>query len=194
MPVCLTCHDHKIIQNERSVDGDEVVWSNPCPDCPDEVPRINPDTAEGVALLAAYRELQYLEDRKNEWPGADVVDIVTNLFTSLGFDLERHPDEAEQRILDGESAAAFDQVPQAHSRVEVVAYRDEDGGTDVNVFLDGRPITAEVTVVDPGAGWTTADWHQHRQMETERASPAAAALIGEHYDRGEHSHHITERV
>lgn len=186
MPACLRCHDDRILQHEYLVDGDEFVWSQPCPDCAGEAPLINPESAEGAALLAAYGDLKRLEARTGEWPGADVVDIVEGLFTKLGFGLERDPDEVEQQLHTKHSRV---EQPQ----VEVVGYRDEDGGTDIAAFLDGRPVTPEVSMVDPGAGWTVADWRQHREMETARASPPAAALIGEHYDRGEHSPYVSER-
>jgi hypothetical protein len=79
--------------------------------------------------------------------------------------------------------------------IEVVCYRNPDHDTTVEVFTGGQPAepgTVAVTIIDPGKGWTRADWHAAREAATQGASQPAAAAIREFYDgAGIHSGWIT---
>lgn len=46
-------------------------------------------------------------------------------------------------------------------KIEVLVVRDPDGGTDLQLWVDGEPTDAwSVEVVDPGAGHMRSDWDQ----------------------------------
>jgi hypothetical protein len=69
--------------------------------------------------------------------------------------------------------------------IEVVCYRDPEADTTVEVFTDGQPAepgTVAVTVIDPGKGWSRADWHTAREAAMQGASQPAAGMITEFYD------------
>lgn len=51
--------------------------------------------------------------------------------------------------------ALFSLVPVC---VEVLVVRDPDGPTAVTVFVDGKVADAPIFDVDPGRGWTAAQW------------------------------------
>ncbi len=76
-------------------------------------------------------------------------------------------------------------------RVEVVADRDPDSATEVHVFVDGMPILAEVTDVDPGRGWVLSDWRDLAAEHAADASPATAELITQLFRHGEISELVT---
>jgi hypothetical protein len=71
-------------------------------------------------------------------------------------------------------------------RVEVVGYRDPDGGTEIVVFVDGQKVAVDdETVVDPGStARTLAEWNDSRDEAQARASFAAAEQIHEFYELG----------
>jgi hypothetical protein len=79
--------------------------------------------------------------------------------------------------------------------IEVVCYRDPDHESTVDVFTGGQPAelgTVAVTVIDPGKGWTRADWHAAREAAIRGASrPAAAVIRGFYDDADAHSGPIT---
>jgi hypothetical protein len=77
-------------------------------------------------------------------------------------------------------------------RVEVIGDRDPDGGTALYVFLDGVPITARIDVIDPGAGYTRADWEEQVRQAREHFSPAAAAKAVELYEAAADSKYIED--
>lgn len=63
----------------------------------------------------------------------------------------------------------------AQPQIDVIVYRDPDGDTELSVFLDGRRLSADdftQHTIDPGAGWTRAEWNE-RIAETE-AMPSSA--------------------
>lgn len=69
--------------------------------------------------------------------------------------------------------------------IEVVVYRDPDGDTDVAVFRGGIEVQdAAVTVVDPGTGWTEADWNAQRWETGVRSSPEVDTALSDAFDRG----------
>ncbi|WP_019819461.1 hypothetical protein [Saccharomonospora saliphila] len=76
-------------------------------------------------------------------------------------------------------------------RVEVVTNRDPDSATEVHVFVDGVPILAELTDVDPGRGWVLSDWRALAAEHAADASPAAAELITQLFRQGESSEFVT---
>lgn len=76
-------------------------------------------------------------------------------------------------------------------RVEVVADRDPDSATEVHVFVDGVPVLAELTDVDPGRGWVLSDWRELAAEHAAAASPAAAELITQLFQEGESSEFVT---
>lgn len=77
--------------------------------------------------------------------------------------------------------------------VEVVVDRDPDSLTGVDVFVDGLPHAAEITVVDPGAGHLLADWREACRRHADGASPAAAERIRERFAAYEGGPFIRDR-
>lgn len=75
--------------------------------------------------------------------------------------------------------------------VEVIHYRDPDSSCEMYVFVDGTAVavTAQVTI-DPGAGYSRADWEQHRAESLAGLTPAAHALGTRLFVRGESSEYI----
>lgn len=45
--------------------------------------------------------------------------------------------------------------------VEVLHYRDPDGGCDVRVFIDGEEVATRIEDVDPGRGHVRWEWDAH---------------------------------
>ncbi|GAA2783060.1 hypothetical protein [Saccharopolyspora taberi] len=76
-------------------------------------------------------------------------------------------------------------------RVEVITDRDPDMATEVHVVVDGVPILAEHTDVDPGRGWALSDWRELAAEHAASASPAAAELITQLFRQGESSEYVT---
>lgn len=64
-------------------------------------------------------------------------------------------------------------------RLEVLVIRDPDGGTDVEVFIDGEPWAYAEEVVDPGRGHVRSEWDEHTaSVEAEEDySPAFKAAV-----------------
>lgn len=76
-------------------------------------------------------------------------------------------------------------------RVEVIADRDPDSATEVHVVVDGVPVLAELTDVDPGRGWVLSDWRELAAEHAAEASPAAAELITQLFQQREASEFVT---
>ncbi|WP_190814723.1 hypothetical protein [Saccharopolyspora pogona] len=82
--------------------------------------------------------------------------------------------------------------PNDHEpRVEAVADRDPDSATELHAFLDGMPVPAELTEVDPGRGWVLSDWRELAAEHAAAASPAAAELIRQLFREGESNEFVT---
>lgn len=65
-------------------------------------------------------------------------------------------------------------------RIELIHSRDPDGGCDITVVLDGTVIDktqVEQVDIDPGYGYSRAEWDATTASMSAAASPAAAALI-----------------
>ncbi|WP_017972417.1 hypothetical protein [Actinopolyspora halophila] len=77
-------------------------------------------------------------------------------------------------------------------RLEVVVDRDPNLANDVAVFLDGAPVAATVTDVDPERVRARSQWRELAREHAGRASPAAAARIHEAFREGESSVFITD--
>jgi hypothetical protein len=74
-------------------------------------------------------------------------------------------------------------------RVLVVATRDPDGGTEIDVFVDGRLIRDEdldLVHVDAGRGYDWEDWAEHRDHWLDRAArehgPRALSAVKAAFD------------
>lgn len=60
-------------------------------------------------------------------------------------------------------------------KIEVLVVRHPDGGTALQLWLDGEPSDAwSVEYVDPGAGYQRSEWDEHTQEVAglEQYSPA----------------------
>jgi hypothetical protein len=77
--------------------------------------------------------------------------------------------------------------------IEVVVARDPDGPTVFSVVIDGVRCPAIEFIVDAGAGWTWPDWTEARDTNLGAASPAARAILLEHYRRPLGGEHVTGR-
>lgn len=76
-------------------------------------------------------------------------------------------------------------------RIEIVGYRDPDADTDITVFLDGQPVEAEVTIVDPGSSTCAlTEWHERRAAAVDGSSPAAAEEIRRLYELGADTQYV----
>ena len=75
--------------------------------------------------------------------------------------------------------------------VEVIHYRDSDSSCEIYVFVDGEEVavTAEVTI-DPGAGYSRADWDQHRAASLAGLTPHARDLGTRLFEEAEASEYI----
>lgn len=67
----------------------------------------------------------------------------------------------------------------AEPRIEALVDRDSDGGTDVQLFMDGKPVGFDEYVVDPGWGYEWEDWAESRAADLASASPAVAEVLWE---------------
>lgn len=76
-------------------------------------------------------------------------------------------------------------------RLEVVVDRDPDSATEVHAFIDGLPVLAELTDVDPGRGWALGDWREAAAEHAATASPTAVTLITRLFRQGESSEFVT---
>lgn len=80
-----------------------------------------------------------------------------------------------------------------NARVEVVVDRDPDGGTEVAVFVDGNRVDdAEVTVIDPGAGYDRRDWVDMWREGLYKSTRDAGLAIDEAFNNYANSEWITE--
>jgi hypothetical protein len=78
--------------------------------------------------------------------------------------------------------------------IEVVAYRDPEGPTELEVFLDGVPTEVTWVNVDPGAGQTRTDWIRS-EVEAQRGMTGnAAQVIRKFYERGSFSGYIADNL
>ena len=110
------------------------------------------------------------------------------------------PQTLSQQQLDARVAQAIDQLNDAGSsdlaaavlaalarpqHIEVVMVRDPDHATEVDLFINGRPLreAAQVSLaefdIDPGAGYVWTDWVESRASDIAAASPTAAAALRE---------------
>jgi hypothetical protein len=64
-------------------------------DPPTSSPVLDPDSPEGAAILSLFGRIKDIEGRESDWPGADVVDVLTAWFTEMGI----NPDE--DRMING---------------------------------------------------------------------------------------------
>lgn len=55
--------------------------------------------------------------------------------------------------------------------------RDQDGGTDIQVFADVVKVDADEFQIDANQGWSRADWQQHRYHSLATASPACPEVL-----------------
>lgn len=85
----------------------------------------------------------------------------------------------------GDLAAAVQAALSRPQHIEVLMVRDPDHATEVEVFLNGRPLgdSAQISLsefdIDPGAGYVWSDWVDSRAADIAAASPAAAAALRE---------------
>jgi len=56
-----------------------------------------------------------------------------------------------------------DSASNLADRIEILAYRDPDGDTDIVVRLDGNVLNVPLETIDPGAGASRADWREHTE-------------------------------
>lgn len=76
-------------------------------------------------------------------------------------------------------------------RIEIVSYRNPDGNTSVEVFVDGQRAEFEWTEADPGATHRPVeDWRDTRDTAIAAASPAAATEIHRVFDLGENTEYV----
>lgn len=59
---------------------------------------IDPDTPEGAAIIRLFRWIKEVEEPDGSWPGGDVVQQLTDWFTSLGIDPDEPSMDAGQRL------------------------------------------------------------------------------------------------
>ena len=75
----------------------------------------------------------------------------------------------------------------------VVVERHPDSGTEVSTFVDGVAVEARVITVDPGAGWSRADWAELRETAVQDAgSEAARLVVADAFDGYDDSWFITD--
>lgn len=65
--------------------------------------------------------------------------------------------------------------------LEIIAVRDPDGGTDIQAFVDGVPVTHDLYSIDAGAGWAWSDWCESRDYDLAQASPGARPFVEQAY-------------
>ncbi len=82
-------------------------------------------------------------------------------------------------------AAAVQAALSRPQHIEMVMVRDPDHATEVEVFVNGRPLrdSAQISLaefdIDPGAGYVWSDWVESRAADIAAASPTAAAALRE---------------
>lgn len=66
-------------------------------------------------------------------------------------------------------------------RIEILAYRDPDGDTEIVVRLDGKVLTVPLETIDPGAGYSRLGWREHTSAvaANEGYSPEFRAAVVE---------------
>lgn len=75
--------------------------------------------------------------------------------------------------------------------LELIIVRDPDGDTEVEAFLDGKPVNATEFVIDPGRGWTPAQWREARREALELVSEAAGEALVQHYEFAESAGNVS---
>ncbi len=61
-------------------------------------PALDPDSPEGAAILSLFRRVKDIAKGDSNWPGADVLNALTNWFTELGIDPDEQPVTAGRRL------------------------------------------------------------------------------------------------
>lgn len=69
--------------------------------------------------------------------------------------------------------------------VEVVHYRDPDASCQIRVFVDGAEVPFNEVTIDPGAGYSLADWEAHRERVVAGLSAEARDLARAWFDSAE---------
>jgi len=62
-------------------------------------------------------------------------------------------------------------------RIEVAVVRDPDGGTDIQVFINGAGVSFEEFTVDAGAGFDQESWDAHVEWINSNASEAVCEYL-----------------
>jgi hypothetical protein len=83
--------------------------------------RLNPDNAEGTAILRLFSEIKSIEHGDGSWPGGDVVAIVQGWFAGLGIDVDASAQQVNEDLHRG---------PRPYT---VLALRDNDSHGDALV-------------------------------------------------------------
>ncbi len=78
----------------------------------------------------------------------------------------------------------------AEKVVEVIHYRDSDSSCEMYVFVDGAEVSFREVTIDPGAGYSRADWDEHRVESLDGLSPAARELTTRLFSEAEASQYI----
>ncbi|MBF6333488.1 hypothetical protein [Nocardia transvalensis] len=69
----------------------------------------------------------------------------------------------------------------ADPRYEAVVYRTADEGTEINLYVDGRPCEVIEYHIDPLRGYSQRDWDDTRDRDMATASPAARERLAQIY-------------
>ena len=79
-------------------------------------------------------------------------------------------------------------------KVEVIHYRIPDAYCVVSVIVDGKLQTDHTEVsIDPGAGYSRADWNEQRRLALDRGlTPAARDIVESSYEDADQSEYIDE--
>ncbi|MHB1525019.1 MAG: hypothetical protein ACYCZN_01845 [Candidatus Dormibacteria bacterium] len=73
----------------------------------------------------------------------------------------------------------------AETVVEVVHYRDPDASCEMRVFVDGAEVSFNEVTIDTGAGYSLADWDEHRERALDGLSTKAHDLATRWFDSAE---------
>lgn len=74
--------------------------------------------------------------------------------------------------------------------IDLIVVRDPDAATEVHMYIDGiscgptswAGVELNEVHLDPGAGWTRADWNERRDEAVESVHPDVADAVGALYD------------
>lgn len=75
-------------------------------------------------------------------------------------------------------------------RIEALIDRDPDGGTEVQLFIDGTRVSFDEYGIDPGWGYEWDDWVVSRAADIAAASSAVAAVLWEYVLAASESQYI----